>query len=191
MMPDDAFRMGWNPLCNVKPLGLLEELASKSVADSFPQLVPPPGPQHVRWPFSHNGDRLVHSLMGLYHTHHWQTSQQDYVPVEAITECGVLALLRSEQYPGVMLRYDSGVVVLDGHVTCLACASGVAEEGRRYRKQQKENAHREAFSSEDEAMVRTITGRTSYAASNMRQVPRKMPQPPNLPSRRRFGGRRA
>lgn len=129
-------RLGWNPLRGMSPLLLLEKLERQSVSDGYPRLIQPPGPRGKRWSFVHHGDGLTHSLMGLYRTTWWATTQLDYVPVEAITDCGVLALLKSDQPWGLRFAYDAGHVVED-YVTCLFCAGG-APDGLRYYHTQKE-----------------------------------------------------
>jgi len=130
---------GWNPLLGVQPTSLyaaLEELAKEKGEPH--RLVPAQvGVKHNRWPFYHTGDGLVHALLGLHNTQHWQCTPSGFAPVEAITECGVLALLKSAQHTKIP-QYDSGAIAPESHLTCLRCASGVDGEGVRYRHAQKE-----------------------------------------------------
>lgn len=132
--------IGWNPLLGVAPTATLEALETLAYSLGVPaKLEQPTIGRNRRWPFLHTGDRLVHALLGLHRTYYWYVSATAYAPVEAITECGVLALLRSDQRGGVGPIYDSGEIAPDRHVTCLRCVGG-DEEGLRFRNTQKQAA---------------------------------------------------
>jgi hypothetical protein len=163
--------MSWNPLLNVLPESLHAalELLAKRLGGPY-QLVSAPGPRNKRWPFFHTGDKLVHALLGLHRTYHWQVGPGVYVPVEAITECGVLALLSADQQTKVS-RYDSGSIAPGGHVTCLRCASGVDGEGQRFRDVQKESAFGRLYGKKDGFNMSAAPLNSSRP--NMQQVPRK------------------
>ena len=132
-------QLGWNPLLGIPPTLVYEALEKLAKERGEPyRLVPAQvGVKHNRWPFRHTGDGLVHALLGLHNTQHWQVSESGFAPVEAITECGVLALLMSTQSTKIP-RYDSGSIVPNDHLTCLRCASGIAHEGMQYRQVQKQ-----------------------------------------------------
>lgn len=160
---------GWNPLLGIRPTTVLEALEELAKSRGLPwQLVAPPGPKNNRWPFRHAGDGLVHALLPLYRTSFWQVSPSGYAPVEAITECGVLALLEPEQHSRIP-RYDSGSIAPEAFLTCLRCATGVDREGLRYRQFQKERAFGVSYGM-DPAKMSALTGTNR---PNMQQVPRK------------------
>jgi hypothetical protein len=160
----------WNPLLGERPTSLyaaLEALA-KEKGEPYGLLPPQVGVKHTRWPFRHDGDGLVHALMGLHATLHWQVSESGAAPVEAITECGVLALLKSSQ-PAKIPQYDSGVIAPTEHLTCLRCASGVDGEGLRYRQTQKNRNFSNMYGMSSEHVSKL----TNTSQPNMQQVPRK------------------
>lgn len=153
--------LGWNPLLGIPPTSIYE------------RLVDAPGPKHLRWPFHHSGDSLVHSLLGLYRTKHWEVGAGFYVPVEAITECGVLALMRPAQVKGAPPVYDSGRIVPTYHLSCLRCASGIDGEGVRFRDVQKETAFAQIYGRTGMTMAGTATGRMSSKWLNISNPPRR------------------
>lgn len=93
----------------------------------------------VRLPFLYMGDGLVHDLLGLYGTQSWfLNSFAVWVPVDAITDCGILALLHIDpRAPSEPTQWDSGVLVPDTMSTCMRCISK-SGEGLAYRQAQKE-----------------------------------------------------
>jgi hypothetical protein len=109
----------------------------------------------------------VHALLGLHATHHWQCTPSGFVPVEAITECGVLALLKSTQHTNIP-QYDAGSIVPDRHLTCLRCASGVDGEGLRYRQAQKQRNFGDMYGMDPSRMSKL----TNTHLPNMQQMPR-------------------
>lgn len=147
-------QFGWNPLLGVPPVSLYETLEKRAAAsDGCWKLEPGPGPREKRWAFRHYGDDLVHNLLALRHTKYWQ-HEQDYIPIEAITECGVLALMRSET--GWPAAYDSGIYVPNEPLTCIRCLSGVEQEGLRYRETQKAAQFAQAYGMTPEKMSKTF-----------------------------------
>ena len=157
---------GWNPLLGIPPTNTLEKLNLLALSlDEPTKLVRHVGERNKRWPFFHTGDRLVHALLGLHRTYFWQVSTTAFAPVEAITECGVLALLRSTQRAGVAPIYDSGEISPDRHVTCLRCVGG-DEEGVRYRHSQKKAAFGRSYS------VQHVNNLFGSNKPNMQQMPR-------------------
>jgi hypothetical protein len=160
-------QFGWNPLLGVPPASLYETLEKRAAAsDGLEKLAPGPGPLKQRWTFRHYGDGLVHNLLALRHTKYWQ-HEREYIPVEAITECGVLALLRSET--GWPVAYDSGMHVPDEPLTCLRCLSGVEREGVQYRETQKAAQFAQAYGMSPEKVSKML----NTNQPNMQQMPRK------------------
>lgn len=172
--------MSWNPLLNEPPTSVYEQLESLVAVDGARKL----GAQKLvegpvtplQWPFVHSGDNLVHALIPLYRTKYWFVDNELYVPVEAITYCGVLALLKADG--GVLARYDSGVVTLNAP-TCIRCISGDAE-GLRFRDTQKAAFFAKTYGMSDTRLAGVMTGRMSSKAPNlntrmpnMQQMPRK------------------
>lgn len=162
---------GWSPLLGIPPTSLLAALEALAKEKGEPhRLVPAQvGSKHHRWSFYHPGDKLVHSLLGLHNTMHWYAGENGYAPVEAITECGVLALLKSAQHTNIP-QYDSGVVVPESHLTCLRCASGVDGEGVLYRLYQKERNFGTMYGMDPGRMSTLTTAQMNRP--NMQQIPR-------------------
>ncbi len=160
---------GWSPLLGIPPTSLYAALEALAKEKGEPhRLVPAAvGSKASRWPFFHTGDGLVHSLLGLHGTQHWQASGHGPAPVEAITECGVLALLRSTQHMDVP-QYDSGAIAPDRHLTCLRCASGVDGEGMAYRQYQKERNFGTMYGMDPSRMSKLV----NTNQPNMQQIPR-------------------
>jgi len=168
---------GWNPLLGVPPTSLyaaLEELAKEKGEPH--RLVPAAvGMKFNRWPFLHTGDGLVHALLALHNTQYWHVSASGYAPVEAITECGVLALLKCPQHTKIP-QYDSGAIVPEAHLTCLRCASGVDGEGLRFRHTQKERNFGAAYG--------MTPGRMSNLVNTNQPNMQQMPRGPGKPRKR-------
>ncbi len=160
--------LGWNPLLGIPPTSTYEALEKRVMAGDYPRLVPALGSKNMRWSFRHWGDKLVHGLLGLHRTQYWQMTLNEFVPVEAITECGVLALLKGDQIPGASARYDSGEILRDAHLTCLRCASGMAFEGQQYRNTQKQAAFGRLYGSE------SMSALVGTNRPNMQQMPRSI-----------------
>lgn len=159
---------GWNPLLGIPPTPLYEALEARAAASNDQlRLEPGPGPRMKRWTFRHYGDGLTHQLLALHSTKYWHYEGGDYVPVEAITECGVLALLKHET--GWPVAYDSGVVTPDEPLLCLRCASGVEMEGARYRETQKARNFAGAYGMSPERMSKVF----NTDKPNMQQIPRE------------------
>ena len=163
-------KYGWNPLLGVAPASTYEAFEKRALAADSGQLLEPftsgAEVKLKRWPFRHTGDGLVHNLLALHHTKYWREGDV-YVPIEAISECGVLALLRHET--GWPASYDSGVHVPDEPLTCLRCLSGVDTEGMQFRQAQKENRFAGAYGMSPERMSKL----TNPNQPNMQQIPRK------------------
>ncbi len=160
-------KYGWNPLLGVAPVSTYEALEKRIAAGDDAQLLEPVvGMKHKRWTIRHYGDGLVHNLLALHHSKYWQKDGV-YVPVEAISECGILALLKHE--PGWPVNYDAGPYVPDEPLTCLRCLSGVDTEGMQFRAAQKQNRFAGAYGMSPERMSKL----TNTNQPNMQQVPRK------------------
>jgi hypothetical protein len=165
---------GWNPLLGQPPTSLYAALAELAKEKGEPHRLVPAvvGMKHNRWPFYHTGDGLVHALLPLHNTQFWYASTNGYAPVEAITECGVLALLKSTQHTKIP-QYDSGAIAPESHLTCLRCASGIDGEGLRYRMAQKDRNFAAAYGMDPSKMSKLM----NTSRPNMQQMPRGPSKP--------------
>jgi len=173
---------GWNPLLGTPPASTLKALEDLVAAQSpraaqlqlFDNV---PKPKLNRWPFRTNSDGLVHALMSLHNSKFWGYAGAS-CPVEAITQCGTLALLIAQSTKlGV---YNTGAIVPDSHPTCLACASGLDMRGETFRAAQKEASFGRMY-----GMSGVKTGRMSSSMPNM-NVPNMQQMPRNVGKSRPF-----
>ncbi len=117
-------------------------------------------PKDTRWPFFHFGDKLVHGLLGLYATK-YVFFANGIIPVEGVTDCGVLALLAETGG-----HYDSGYIAGGQVPTCLRCVSGVETEGVRFRNVQKQGLFGTMYG-------KPMSSLQGTNRPNMQQMPRK------------------
>jgi hypothetical protein len=168
---------GWNPLLGQPPTSLYAALEALAKEKGEPhRLIPAQvGVKFNRWPFYHHGDKLVHALLPLHNTQFWQCTPNGFAPVEAITECGVLALLKSTQHTTIP-QYDSGAIAPNNHLTCIRCASGIDGEGVRYRQAQKNRNFG--------AMYGMDMSKSSKLMNTNRPNMQQMPRGPSKPRKR-------
>jgi hypothetical protein len=160
-------KYSWSPLLGVAPVSTYEALEKLALSGDNCHLHEMAGsPRSQRWSICHYGDGLVHNLLALHHTKWWQCGNV-LVPVEAISECGILALLKHD--PGWPVSYDAGPYVPDEPLTCLRCLSGVDTEGLQFRQAQKENRFASAYGMSPERMTKMV----NTNQPNMQQMPRK------------------